>query len=369
MCLHILQVFTDWHWCYLCTFIPWEAWFYLFEWIIFEEKKHSPGEVARFEEPGWRPGSCGSKLVLITWCPWCYTKPDRIVENPNLEVPPNKRQEMLQVWKVFRKNLQNPQMKKSHQVCRNGLLPRQQSDHRLRVSPQSYIWYSNPQRFWGSLVVLEGNIGTKIIADDVVGSHLKGETSKRGRRKKFGQQCGVQGMLKIRGDVKKSDTVATLLATKALQEMVTATCSNYRSVVKEGKIWKYVGNYEISKKLHVPGLKYWKNPPTCSLLFFFFFRGQKKAHGFCRDSGMFSNMGFFFLLNDDTHLTKAGGIVCCWWRGIGIVLRFFEVIISVFWLVLGEMYVALRTCMFIFFVGKMSNLTHCLGKISNLIPY
>ncbi|CAJ1341513.1 unnamed protein product [Effrenium voratum] len=31
----------------------------------------------------------------------------------------------------------------------------------------------------------------------------------------------VQGMLKIRGDVKKSDTVATLLATKALQEMVT----------------------------------------------------------------------------------------------------------------------------------------------------
>jgi len=31
----------------------------------------------------------------------------------------------------------------------------------------------------------------------------------------------VQGMLKIRGDVKKSDTVATLLATKALQEMVS----------------------------------------------------------------------------------------------------------------------------------------------------
>ena len=82
---------------------------------------------------------------------------------------------------------------------------------------------------------MEGNISTTIIADDVVGSHLKGETSKRGRRKKFGQQCGVQGMLKIRGDVKKSDTVATLLATKALQEMVTATCSNYRLVVKEWK--------------------------------------------------------------------------------------------------------------------------------------
>lgn len=33
--------------------------------------------------------------------------------------------------------------------------------------------------------------------------------------------CRAEGMLKIRGDVKKSDTVATLLATKALQEMVT----------------------------------------------------------------------------------------------------------------------------------------------------
>lgn len=43
---------------------------------------------------------------------------------------------MLQVGKVVQRNLQNPQMKKSHQVCRNGLLPRdrQQSDHRLWVT-------------------------------------------------------------------------------------------------------------------------------------------------------------------------------------------------------------------------------------------
>jgi len=46
----------------------------------------------------------------------------------------------------------------------------------------------------------------------------------------------VQGMLKIRGDVKKSDTVATLLATKALQEMVTemrASLATLHDQVKE----------------------------------------------------------------------------------------------------------------------------------------
>eukprot|EP00439_Symbiodinium_sp_Y106_P071021 s295_g12.t1 len=40
----------------------------------------------------------------------------------------------------------------------------------------------------------------------------------------------VQGMLKIRGDVKKSDTVATLLATKALQEMVSESRHAIRSI-------------------------------------------------------------------------------------------------------------------------------------------
>ena len=39
-----------------------------------------------------------------------------------------------------------------------------------------------------------------------------------------------QGMLKIRGDVKKSDTVATLLATKALQEMVSESRHAIRSI-------------------------------------------------------------------------------------------------------------------------------------------
>ena len=74
-------------------------------------------------------------------------------------------------------------------------------------------------------------------------------------RKKFGEQCGAQGMLKIRGDVKKSDTVATLLATKALQEMVTATYSNYRSV-KEWKIFsKHLRDYEISINFMYQALK------------------------------------------------------------------------------------------------------------------
>ncbi|CAE7675227.1 Cacna1c [Symbiodinium necroappetens] len=40
----------------------------------------------------------------------------------------------------------------------------------------------------------------------------------------------VQGMLKIRGDVKKSDTVATLLATKALQEMVSESRHAIRTI-------------------------------------------------------------------------------------------------------------------------------------------
>ena len=131
-CLYILQVFTDWHWYYLCMFIPWRTWFYLFEWLIFE-KKHRPGNSPGLKNRG---GDLDVNLVTNGWCPWCYTKPDRIVENPNLEFPPNKRQEMLQVWKVFQRNLQNPQLKKSHQVRRNGLLPRdrQQSDHRLWVT-------------------------------------------------------------------------------------------------------------------------------------------------------------------------------------------------------------------------------------------
>lgn len=52
-----------------------------------------------------------------------------------------------------------------------------------------------------------------------------------------------------------------------------------------------------------------------------FFGGSKKnAWILSRFWNAFQH-GNCFLLNDDTHLTKAGGIVCCWWKGIGIVLR------------------------------------------------
>eukprot|EP00913_Durusdinium_trenchii_P003800 g3519.t1 len=48
----------------------------------------------------------------------------------------------------------------------------------------------------------------------------------------------VQGMLKIRGEVKKSDTVATLLATKALQEMVALLDASLR-VLKRNLLEAY----------------------------------------------------------------------------------------------------------------------------------
>ncbi|OLP87344.1 Voltage-dependent L-type calcium channel subunit alpha-1C [Symbiodinium microadriaticum] len=54
----------------------------------------------------------------------------------------------------------------------------------------------------------------------------------------------VQGMLKIRGDVKKSDTVATLLATKALQEMV----SEMRNTLSELES-RMIQNFPASAKV------------------------------------------------------------------------------------------------------------------------
>lgn len=53
-----------------------------------------------------------------------------------------------------------------------------------------------------------------------------------------------------------------------------------------------------------------------------FLGGQKKSAWILSRFWNVFQHGNCFLLNDDTHLTKAGGIVCCWWRGIGIVLRF-----------------------------------------------
>ncbi|CAE7724722.1 Cacna1c [Symbiodinium pilosum] len=57
----------------------------------------------------------------------------------------------------------------------------------------------------------------------------------------------VQGMLKIRGDVKKSDTVATLLATKALQEMVTEM-RNTLSELEARMIQQFPHSAAIQKK-------------------------------------------------------------------------------------------------------------------------
>ena len=127
---------------------------------------------------------------------------------------------------------------------------------------------------------------------------------------------------------------------------------------RNGKIWKYVGKYEISKKLHVPGLKYWKNPPTCSFSLLFFWGVKKKTHGFCRDSGMLSNMGIVFFVERWHPSNQSRRYCLLLMKGYRCCPQMFEVIISVICLVLGEMYVALRMCMFIFFVGKMSNLTH-----------
>ncbi|CAE7830626.1 Cacna1e, partial [Symbiodinium microadriaticum] len=75
----------------------------------------------------------------------------------------------------------------------------------------------------------------------------------------------VQGMLKIRGDVKKSDTVATLLATKALQEMVSEM-RNTLSELESRMIQNFPASAKVSPIAQLRNARRMSGNPTLSCL-------------------------------------------------------------------------------------------------------
>lgn len=89
---------------------------------------------------------------------------------------------------------------------------------------------------------------------------------------------------------------------------------------RNGRFENTSGIMKFQKKTSCTRLEVLKK--STNLFVVVFLGGQKKSAWILSRFWNVFQHGNCFLLNDDTHLTKAGGIVCCWWRGIGIVLRF-----------------------------------------------